>query len=189
MLAALAATAVNLGAASSFTPARPPAVPLAVRSPYLNSWLEGGSGGILPGSWPRHWTYDPPNSGIHTGFLMTDYFHRGNILGWQGLVSVDGVTYNWMGGAPGSAPVKQLSLEYTSTKSIFTFDVAGKALMTVTFLSPVYPDDMARQSQQFSYISAKARSSDGVPHDIQVYMDVSGGTLVLLLVPGPLSSY
>ncbi len=57
MLAALAAMAANPGAAaSSFTPARPPAVPLAVRSPYLNSWLEGGSGAILPGSWPRHWT-------------------------------------------------------------------------------------------------------------------------------------
>ncbi len=92
-----------------------------------------------------------------------------------------------MGGAPGSALVKQLSLEYTSTKSIFTFDVAGKVLMTVTFLSPVYSDDMARQSQQFSYISTKTRSSDGVPHDVQVYMDVSGGTTVLLLPPGFLS--
>jgi hypothetical protein len=96
-------------------------------------------------------------------------------LGWQGLVAVDGVAYNWMGGAPGPAHVNQVSLEYTSTKSIFTFDVAGKVTMTVTFLSPVYPDDMARQSQQFSYISVKARSSDGAPHSVQVYMDVSGG--------------
>ncbi len=119
---------------------------------------------------------------------MTECFHRGNILGWQGLVAVDGVTYNWMGGAPGPAHVNQLSLEYTSTRSIFTFDVAGKVLMTVVFLSPVYADDMARQSQQFSYISAKAKSSDGVPHDVQVYMDVSGGTLVLFLSPGLLSS-
>ncbi|KAK4100063.1 DUF1793-domain-containing protein [Parathielavia hyrcaniae] len=154
-LAALAAVVDYLAlAAATFTPARPPAVPLAVRSPYLNSWLQGGSGAILPGSWPRHWT--------------------GNILGWQGLVAVDGVTYNWMGGAPGPSLVKQLSLEYTSTKSIFTFDVAGKVTMIVTFLSPVYPDDMARQSQQFSYISLKTRSGDGTPHDVQVYMDVSG---------------
>ena len=119
---------------------------------------------------------------------MTDYLHRGNILGWQGLVAVDGLTYNWMGGSSGPAPVKPLSLEYTSTKSIFTFDVAGKVLMTVTFLSPVYPNDMARQSQQFSYISVKTRSSDGVPHDVQVYMDVSGGTFVLLISPVLLSS-
>lgn len=112
---------------------------------------------------------------------MADSVSRGNILGWQGLVAVDGVTYNWMGGAPGPAPVNQLSLEYTSTRSIFTFDVAGKVLMTVTFLSPVYPDDMARQSQQFSYISAKAKSSDGAPHHVQVYMDVSGGILPCFL--------
>lgn len=88
-----------------------------------------------------------------------------------------------MGGAPGPSHVKQLSLEYTSTMSIFTFDIAGKVLMTVTFLSPVYPDDMGRQSQQFSYIVAKARSSDGSQHHVQIYMDVSGGTLALLSLP------
>lgn len=82
-----------------------------------------------------------------------------------------------MGGAPGPALVDQVSVEYTSTKSIFTFDVAGKVTLTVTFLSPVYPDDMARQSQQFSYVSAKAKSADGNPHSVQVYMDVSGGML------------
>lgn len=112
-------------------------------------------------------------------FLTMVFFRRGNILGWQGLVAVDGVVYTWMGGAPGPSHVKQVSLEYTSTKSIFTFDVAGKVLMTATFLSPVYPDDMSRQSQQFSYIIAKAKSSDGSPHDVQIYMDVSGGTLIL----------
>ncbi|KAK4133796.1 DUF1793-domain-containing protein [Trichocladium antarcticum] len=155
MAAALVAmiTPDSVGAASTFTPTRPPAVPLAVRSPYLNAWLEGGSGCVLPGAWPRHWT--------------------GNIMGWQGFIAVDGAAYNWMGGAPGPPSVNQLSLEYTSTKSIFSFDVGGKVILTVTFLSPVYPDDMARQSLQFSYISAKARSSDGAPHKVQIYMDVS----------------
>jgi len=80
-----------------------------------------------------------------------------------------------MGGAPGPTAAKQLSLEYTSTKSIFTFDVNGKVTLTVTFFSPVYPDDLARQSLQFSYISVKAKSSDGSSHKVHVYMDVSGG--------------
>ncbi len=53
-LAALAGTLAQ--AASTFKPARPPAVPLAVKSPYLNTWLQGDSGGILPGSWPQFWT-------------------------------------------------------------------------------------------------------------------------------------
>ncbi|KAK4191152.1 hypothetical protein QBC35DRAFT_36876 [Podospora australis] len=154
LVAALTAMGSKIGgSASSFYPTRPPAVPLAVRSPYLNAWLQGESGCILPGSWPRHWT--------------------GDIVGWQGFVAVDGVTYNWMGAAHGPGPVTQVSLEYTSTKSIFTFDVSGKVNLTVTFLSPVYPDDMDRQSLQFSYVSVKAKSCDGGSHNVKVYMDVS----------------
>ncbi|KAK0707584.1 hypothetical protein B0H67DRAFT_494625 [Lasiosphaeris hirsuta] len=152
--ATLAALASGLVGASSFTPAKPPAVPLAVRSPYLNAWLQGDSGCILPGAWPRFWT--------------------GQIQGWQGFVAVDGVVYNWLGSAPGPQLANQVSLEYTSTKSVFTFDLGGKVNLTVTFLSPVFPDDLARQSQQFSYISVKARSCDGAVHKVQVYMDVSG---------------
>ena len=45
---------------SVFSPARPPAIPLAVRSPYLSTWLnvgsDGGNGGYLAGEWPVHWT-------------------------------------------------------------------------------------------------------------------------------------
>lgn len=48
-------------AVSTFTPARPPAVPLAVKSPYLNTWLnadpDGSNHGILPGRSPQFWTY------------------------------------------------------------------------------------------------------------------------------------
>ena len=39
------------------TPFNPPAIPLAVRSPYLSTWLQGGdSGGRLNGQWPTFWT-------------------------------------------------------------------------------------------------------------------------------------
>lgn len=44
---------------STFSPARPPALPLAVRSPYLSTWQqagdEGGNGGYLAGEWPTFW--------------------------------------------------------------------------------------------------------------------------------------
>ncbi|KAK3937404.1 hypothetical protein QBC46DRAFT_416269 [Diplogelasinospora grovesii] len=147
------AALVSSAAASTFTPAKPPAVPLAVRSPYLNAWLQGDSGCILPGSWPKFWT--------------------AQTQGWQGFVAVDGAVYNWMGAAPGPGTVNQVSLEYTSTRSVFIFDVGGKVTLTVTFLSPVYPEDLARQSQQFSYIDVKARSSDRASHSVQIYLDVS----------------
>lgn len=79
-----------------------------------------------------------------------------------------------MGGDKGHRTATQTSLEYTSTKSIFTFDISGKVILTVTFFSPVYPDDLARQSLQFSYISIKAKSYGG-SHKVQIYLDVSGG--------------
>lgn len=44
---------------STFSPLRPPAVPLAVRSPYLSTWQkagsDGGNGGYLAGQWPTFW--------------------------------------------------------------------------------------------------------------------------------------
>jgi hypothetical protein len=38
---------------SAFTPIRPPATPLAVRNPYLSTWLAAD---LLPRNWPRFWT-------------------------------------------------------------------------------------------------------------------------------------
>ena len=52
--ALLVAVAAGLSyAQSSFTPLRPPALPLAVKSPYMNTWQQagsdGGNGGYLAG--------------------------------------------------------------------------------------------------------------------------------------------
>ena len=58
-LALLASLAAVSRAASTFSPARPPSLPLAVKSPYLSTWLnagsDGGDGGYLPGEWPVFW--------------------------------------------------------------------------------------------------------------------------------------
>jgi hypothetical protein len=55
----VASLVTSIGAQSTFTPARPPAIPLAVRSPYLSTWLDagsdGGNGGYLAGQWPVFW--------------------------------------------------------------------------------------------------------------------------------------
>lgn len=46
-------------AQSEFSSLRPPAIPLAVRSPYLSTWQQaggdGGNGGYLAGQWPTFW--------------------------------------------------------------------------------------------------------------------------------------
>ncbi|KAF2103682.1 DUF1793-domain-containing protein [Rhizodiscina lignyota] len=158
-LSILANIAGSTFAASTFSPARPPALPLAVKSPYLNTWLyagsdDSGNGGYLAGKWPQHW-----GSGV---------------TGWTGMIRVDGDTYVWMGDPQvGATTVNQTSYTYTSTKSIFEMDVAGKVQMNITFTSPVYPNDMKRQSLTFSYLNVDVESTDGSSHDVQLYTDIS----------------
>jgi len=54
----LATGALFTNAAVTWTadPLNPPAVPLAVRTPYLSAWLPQGSGQPLNGVWPTFWT-------------------------------------------------------------------------------------------------------------------------------------
>ncbi|KAG4411703.1 hypothetical protein IFR04_015157 [Cadophora malorum] len=153
---ALAAAIFELTAASTFSPARPPAIPLAVKSPYLNFYQfagsDGGNGGLLAGEWPSFWA--------------------GQIAAWTGMIKVDGTTYTWMGN-PGPQSVTQKSFEYTSTRSVFIMDVGGRVEMNITFLSPITPEDQKRQSLIFSYLDVGVQSMDGHSHDVQLYTDVS----------------
>ncbi|KAM3508374.1 hypothetical protein MY10362_001219 [Beauveria mimosiformis] len=158
VIAALLAVVGQGDAKSTFSPARPPAAPLAVRSPYLNVWLngrtDGGESGILPNQWPRFWTE--------------------GVQGWQGFIKVDGKTYNWMGNHPSTDFANQTAQHYTSTKTEFVMNVGGKVELTVCFLSPVFPDDHRRQSIPFSYLSVKVKSIDHHLHSVQIYSDVTG---------------
>ncbi|KAJ5668292.1 uncharacterized protein N7477_006862 [Penicillium maclennaniae] len=146
----------SVGAQSTFTPARPPAAPLAVKSPYLSTWLnigsDGGDGGYLAGEWPVFW--------------------QNQVTGWAGMVRVDGQTYTWMG-LPGTKTVNQTGFEYTSTKTIFTMNVLDKVEMNITFMSPITPTDLMRQSLVFSYLNVEVSSLDGSKHNVQVYADIS----------------
>jgi hypothetical protein len=158
------AEAASTGAAAAGTasspapvdiPLRPPAVPLAVRSPYLSTWLAADN---LPGTWPTFWT--------------------GRITAMTGIATIDGTPFLFMG-APASptaypfASLRQLSLTVTATRSAFVLTQGGVEL-TVTFLSPVTPGDLKRQSQPLSYIAVTARAVDGKQHKVSVYVDISG---------------
>jgi Domain of unknown function (DUF5127) len=90
------------------------------------------------------------------------------------MIRVDGTSYTWMGGMK-PPPVNQTSFQYTSTKSIFVLDVAGVVEMTVTFLSPISPNNLKRQSLVFSYLHVDIKSKDGANHDVQLYADISAG--------------
>jgi hypothetical protein len=100
----------------------------------------------------------------------------GQTLGWTGLVRVDGNTYVWMGAPDGYNDIaNQTSYEYTSTKSIFTITAGDTVQLKVTFLSPLSPKDLKRQSLIFSYMDVEVSSLDGSQHDVQIYTDISAG--------------
>lgn len=88
---------------------------------------------------------------------------------------VDNETFTWMGAPLGIPSANQTAYEYTSTKSIFTIEVNDKISLKVTFLSPITPNDLKRQSLVFSYMNIDISSLDGSDHDVQIYTDISAG--------------
>jgi hypothetical protein len=155
LAAATDLTGLTSTATPRYDPIRPPAIPLVVRSPYLSTWLAADN---LPGTWPTFWT--------------------GRITAMAGLATIDGTPFLFLGAPslPNANPfatMRQLSVTTTATKSEFVLQQAGVEL-TVTFLSPVTPGDLKRQSQPLSYISMRARSVDGHSHKVAVYFDISG---------------
>ncbi|TAM19327.1 MAG: DUF4965 domain-containing protein [Rhodanobacter sp.] len=160
------------------TPIRPPAVPLAVRQPYLSTWLPAT---LLPGTSPQFWQIDPS----HLDATST------NATGMVGLARIDGVAWLFMGdgkivrdipdGNHGEAhtvedyprAMQQTALHVTATRSCFTLQGGGVEL-SVDFLSPVESGDARRQSIPMSYVRASARSADGAAHAVQIYMEITG---------------
>lgn len=91
------------------------------------------------------------------------------------MVRVDNETFTWMGAPLNIPSANQTGYEYTSTRSIFTIEVNNKVSLKVTFLSPLTPKDLRRQSLVFSYMNVDVSSLDGSGHDVQIYTDVSAG--------------
>lgn len=163
-----APSAVAADGGLAATPIRPPAAPLAVRNPYLSTWLPSTA---LPGTWPQFW--------------------QGHITAMAAIARIDGTAYMILGdpsitltvpdgnhGTPGTVSgferaLRQKGLTVTPTRSVFTL-AGGGVEVTVEFLSPVEPGDLRRQSVPMSYVVITARSSDGKAHDVQIYGDITG---------------
>ena len=120
----------------STTPFNPTGIPLAVRSPYLSTWLWGGTHdrfGDLTAQQPSFW-----NGMLAVGLFSEAklrIFYAGNILPWCGTVMVDGIVYTWMGVpaqcAPGGRTAVQQSLNFTASQTTFTFTAGGANLRLV----------------------------------------------------------
>jgi hypothetical protein len=141
--------------ATTFSPLRPPATPLAVRSPYLTTWLAGDT---LPGTWPTFW--------------------NGHITALCGIARIDGAPFVFAGnpglpGGPALGVMTQTAVQLTATRSIYTL-TAGGITLTVTFFSPVDVGNLQRQSVPFSYVTMQAASNDGRSHTVDLHFDASG---------------
>jgi hypothetical protein len=147
---ALSLPAVLLGGAE----VRPPSVPLAVRSPYLSTWL--------------------PATDLTS---VTPQFWFGGSRGFAGLVSIDGQVYAWAGqpqvNGAAATPLTQTSVIVSATRSVFTLNAGGVEL-TAEWLSPIEPGDLKRESVPFTLLTVEARAIDGASHQVQLYADITG---------------
>ncbi|KAI1793781.1 hypothetical protein LXA43DRAFT_1122215 [Ganoderma leucocontextum] len=123
----------------------PGAIPLAVKTPYMSVWYEGlNTSASLSNYWPLVWGWGSA------------------IMGWDGMIRVNGTTYRWMGSDPAGTAANVTNIQITPTRSIFVMQ-AG----------PMNPDDWVKQSIPFSYVSVEAQSLDGNSYPVQVYSDIT----------------
>lgn len=137
-----------------YQPLRPPAAPLAVRTPYASTW----SSGALNDAMPKFWTDAE--------------------LGWLGIVTVDSVSYGYLGNAfrvlpetPNFQLAIPVGMTFDSHHSNYTFE-AGNVKILASFFSPVLPCDTCRTSIPLSYLTTSVESIDNDTHNVQFYSDI-----------------
>jgi hypothetical protein len=127
---------------------RPPAVPLVTCDPYFSIWSPADK---LTDSDTVHWTGKR---------------HR-----LTSLARIDGKAFRLIGTEPSSLPaLAQINLEVLPTRTIYSFADAGVKL-TLTFLTPMLPDDLDVLARPVTYMTWTAQATDGKAHTIQVYFD------------------
>jgi hypothetical protein len=119
----------------------PPAVPLAVRSPYLNCWLHHNENVAIYGqTWSstfNHTQVCHPRV-VLAGDEFLNFFLC-QITSWPVLVRVDGLTYSFMGDVLPSlhnGTVNFTSITITPTQTVLIAQ-AGPMQVNLTFLNPI----------------------------------------------------
>lgn len=136
-------------ALSLSTKFRPPAVPLAVSTPFASIW-----------------SFDAENLATQT------LFWDGYSYSLDALLRVDGKTYVVMGAPALSAPVAtQEGLPtVASTSSWYSFS-AGGVRLELRFTTPHLPENLEVATRPATYVVFNASSGDGSTHSVQVYLD------------------
>ncbi|KAL4950293.1 hypothetical protein BDW69DRAFT_202272 [Aspergillus filifer] len=154
LLISAVATSPQNHDAVDYTPTRPPSYPLAVRSPYLSTWMPSDQVSALPYAESQFWA--------------------GQNLTWSVMARVDNQTYSLMGitnPGPKIRPATVSAAKYTATHSIFELS-AGSVNFTLDFFSLISPSKYVRQSLPFSYLTVTASVAD--ENNIQVFTSIDG---------------
>ncbi|BCM88982.1 hypothetical protein IAD21_00824 [Abditibacteriota bacterium] len=129
---------------------RPPSVPLVVNDPYLSIWSGADR---LTDTATQHWT------------------RREHAL--TSLIRVDGQTFRLMGNDPATIPaLRQISVQVTPTRSIYEFE-NDKIHVTLTFMTPMLPDDVEVMARPVTYLTWTVSTVDGKSHQVSIYDSIS----------------
>ncbi|RMY57568.1 hypothetical protein D0863_12587 [Hortaea werneckii] len=127
--------------------------PLAVKNPYLSTWVPGYQMNDSAHAQPEFWAGQP--------------------LTWIVLARVNGKTCSLFGNPEGVGHTTAATTESVSFTSSHTFInlTAGAASVTLDFFSPVLPrkEDYVRQSIPYSYLTVTAAPSGDEEVDVQIF--------------------
>ena len=127
---------------------RAPATPLVVHDPYFSIWSTTDR---LTDGPTRHWT------GVRQEL--------------NGIVRVDGKNYRYLGDADSSVPaLLETGRQITPTRTVVTMQ-SSEIELSLTFLTPAFPDDIKIMARPITYLSWEVKSRDGGTHDVALYLD------------------
>jgi Domain of unknown function (DUF4965)/Domain of unknown function (DUF5127)/Domain of unknown function (DUF1793)/Domain of unknown function (DUF4964) len=134
---------------------RPPAAPLIANDPYFSVWSMADK---LTDSPTKHWS--------EAAQPMT------------GLIRIDEKIFRWMGTQPRQRPalppidaMRQDDLEITPLHTLYNLSASGIQLR-VSFFTPSFPQDMDVLSRPVTYLTWSVRSTDGLAHQVQLFLDI-----------------
>lgn len=138
---------------------RAPAVPLISVDPYFSVWSMADR---LPDDHTRHWTGSTCSM---AGMLKID----GKPVRFMGRLHQDEVRNGDRNQVLGMA---QTHVEVRPTRTLYRFEAHGVEL-SLTFTTPLLPDDLLVLSRPVTYVDAELRALDGHEHAVALYMDGS----------------
>ena len=126
-------------------PFNPPAFPLAVKTPYVNTWVpQGNEPKVISNVWTGYGSGPDSPTVWQVNPLVVQHsfwYIPGKTLQWFTIITVDGTPYRLMGTSTESSdPVEQvadqIAVIMTPTRTSFLFQ-AGPVIVNATYLSPV----------------------------------------------------